>query len=73
MAKAMKATELRAKSPEELGQYLVTTEKALLEARFQNFSNMLNDTSRIGKLRADLARGRTVQAQQRASAKGEGR
>lgn len=60
MAKAMKASELRGKTDEELRELLKTTSSKILDARFQNFTNKLNDTARVRTLRRDLARIETV-------------
>lgn len=60
MAKTISMADLRGKSDEELGAFITTTTKALLEARFNNYTNQLVDTSTIGKLRRDLARAQTI-------------
>lgn len=54
------STDLRAKSDEDLAAFIKSAQKDLLDARFQNYTNQLGDTSRIGKLRRDLARALTV-------------
>lgn len=78
MAKGLTAADLRTKSDEELNELVKTTKNQLFEARFQNYTNRLNDTSKIGKLRRDLARLLTVinerrrAAQQAARVKNEG-
>ncbi len=59
MAKTLNTAELRAKSDEELASFITTTTKEIVEVRFQNYTNQLADTSRIGKLRRDLARALT--------------
>jgi large subunit ribosomal protein L29 len=56
MAKTLNTADLRSKSNEELASFIATTTKELVEVRFQNYTNQLADTSRIGKLRRDLAR-----------------
>ena len=68
MAKGTTGNELRAKSDEELTQFIATAQKNLLAARFQNHTSQLNDTSLIAKLRHDVARGKTIQAQRVRSA-----
>lgn len=68
MAKGPKAAELRAKTEAELKELVVSTKKELLEVRFQNYTNKLNDTSKIGRLRRELARVNTVLAEQRRAA-----
>ncbi len=59
MAKTLNTAELRAKSDEELASFITTTTKEIVEVRFQNHTNQLADTSRIGKLRRNLARALT--------------
>lgn len=68
MAKGTTTAELREKSSEDLAAFISETEKSLLNARFDNHANRLNDTSRIGKLRRELARALTVRSEK--SAKG---
>jgi ribosomal protein L29 len=53
----------------ELNAYIDETTKGLLDTRFRNHANLLDDTSRIAKLRHDLARALTVRTG-RAKAKG---
>lgn len=63
MAKQTTTVELRDKSPEALATFIRETEKALVDARFDNHANRLNDTSRISKLRRELARALTIRAE----------
>lgn len=63
MAKVTTGNELRAKSDDELAQFVATAQKNLLSARFQNHTSQLNDTSLIAKLRHDVARAKTIQAE----------
>lgn len=56
----MKATELRAKSAEELNQELLDLLKAQFSLRMQLATQQLNNTSQLGKVRRDIARVRTV-------------
>jgi ribosomal protein L29 len=69
MAKGTTAKDLVAKSDVELNSYIDETTKGLLDTRFRNHANLLDDTSRIAKLRHDLARALTVRTG-RAKAKG---
>ncbi len=70
MAKTISMADLRGKSDEDLGSYITATTKELLEARFNNYTNQLADTSKIGKLRRDLARAQTIRNERgRAAAK----
>jgi len=68
MAKAQKAADLRGKTEIELNELLKTTASSIFEARFQNFTNKLNDTAKIGKLRRELARIHTVLSEVRKGA-----
>ena len=56
----MKASELRAKSAEELKKELADLLKAQFGLRMQHATQQLSNTSQIGKLRRDIARVRTV-------------
>ncbi|MFO0605158.1 MAG: 50S ribosomal protein L29 [Polyangiales bacterium] len=70
MAKTISMADLRGKSDEDLGSYITATTKELLEARFNNYTNQLADTSKIGKIRRDLARAQTIRNERaRAAAK----
>jgi large subunit ribosomal protein L29 len=68
MAKGTTAAELRSKSDDELIELVKTTKSQLFEARFQNYTNRLNDTAKIGKLRRELARVNTVLNERRRAA-----
>jgi len=68
MAKAQKAADLRGKSDSELNELLKTTASSIFESRFQNFTNKLNDTAKIGKLRRELARINTVLSERKKTA-----
>ena len=59
----MIASELKAKTPDQLGDQLVALKKEAFNLRFQAATNQLTNTSRIGKGRKDVARIRTVLAQ----------
>ncbi|MFO0647787.1 MAG: 50S ribosomal protein L29 [Polyangiales bacterium] len=68
MAKTLNMADLRSKSDEELATFITSTTKDLVEVRFQNYTNQLADTSRIGKLRRDLARALSEKTQRAAKA-----
>lgn len=68
MAKGQQASELRSKTDAELAETLKNTHSTLLTVRFENYTNKLNDTARIGRLRREIAQIKTVQAE-RAKAK----
>ncbi|GAC1352487.1 MAG: hypothetical protein NVS3B20_15530 [Polyangiales bacterium] len=55
----MKARDLTEKSPTELDELHKSIENELFQARLQNFTNQLDDTSAVPKKRRDLARIKT--------------
>ncbi|MBR3524568.1 MAG: 50S ribosomal protein L29 [Lachnospiraceae bacterium] len=58
---------LREKSPAELTQALTDAKKELFNLRFQNATNQLDNTARIGEVKKNIARIQTVlSAKQRA-------
>ncbi|MBI4204901.1 MAG: 50S ribosomal protein L29 [Betaproteobacteria bacterium] len=59
----MKASELRAKSREELQQEFASLLKAQFSLRMQKATQQLTNTSQLKKVRRDIARVRTVLAQ----------
>ncbi|MBI1966326.1 MAG: 50S ribosomal protein L29 [Betaproteobacteria bacterium] len=66
----MEASELRAKSSDELRQELATLLKAQFSLRMQKATQQLTNTSQLGKVRRDIARVRTLLAEK---AKGQGK
>ena len=56
----MKASELRAKSVEELNAELLGLLKAQFNLRMQKATQQLSNLSQIGKVRRDIARVRTL-------------
>ena len=52
--------ELKNKSVEDLNKDLVTAKKGLLNLRFQNATNQLDNTARINEVRKNIARIQTV-------------
>jgi large subunit ribosomal protein L29 len=59
----MKASELKAKSPDELQLELNSLLKAQFSLRMQKATQQLTNTSQISKVRRDIARVRTVLAE----------
>ena len=55
--------DLNTKSAAELNDELVAAKKELLNLRFQNATNQLDNTSRIKEVRKNIARIQTVIAQ----------
>ena len=56
----MNADELRGKTTEELESELQTLKETLFNQRFRSILGQQEDTTRIGKLRKDIARVKTV-------------
>ncbi len=56
----MKADELRGKTTEELEGELQSLKETLFNQRFRSILGQQEDTTRIGKIRKDIARVRTV-------------
>jgi large subunit ribosomal protein L29 len=61
---AVDASELRGKSADELLQELAQLLRAQFGLRMQKATQQLNNTSQLRKVRRDIARVRTVMAQQ---------
>jgi large subunit ribosomal protein L29 len=61
---AVDASELRGKSTDELLQELAQLLRAQFGLRMQKATQQLNNTSQLRKVRRDIARVRTVMAQQ---------
>lgn len=59
----MKATDLRAKSQDELRQELETLKKEQLNLRFQAAAGQLENTARVREIRRDVARIKTILSQ----------
>ena len=60
--------DLRAKSGTELASDLTAAKKELFNLRFQNATNQLDNTSRIGEVRKNIARIQTVITEKSAQA-----
>lgn len=56
----MKADELRGKTTEELEGELETLKENLFNQKFRSILGQQEDTTRIGKIRKDIARVKTV-------------
>lgn len=57
--------ELIAKDVQALNEDLVSAKKELFNLRFQNATNQLDNTARIGEVRKNIARIQTVIAQKK--------
>ena len=58
--------ELIAKDVQALNEDLVSAKKELFNLRFQNATNQLDNTARIGEVRKNIARIQTVIARKKA-------
>ena len=56
----MKASDLRAKSADELKDQLVSLRKEAFNLRFQAASGQLENTARVRQVRRDIARVKTI-------------
>lgn len=63
----MKASELRAKTTEELGQELENLLKAQFGLRMQRATQQLTNHTQISKVRRDIARVRTLMTEKAVS------
>jgi large subunit ribosomal protein L29 len=59
----MKATDLRAKSVDELNAELIELRRAQFSLRMQLATQQLNKVDQLGKVRKDVARVKTVLAE----------
>ncbi|MBC7143216.1 MAG: 50S ribosomal protein L29 [Rhodobacteraceae bacterium] len=64
----MNATELKAKTPDQLRDELVALKKEAFNLRFQQATGQLENTARMRVVRRDVARIRTVLNQKAAEA-----
>ena len=65
---AMKAQELRDKTPEQLREQLVALKKEAFNLRFQQATGQIESTARMRSVRKDVARVLTVMNQKAAQA-----
>ena len=65
----MKTAELRERSLDDLTQLEDDLNKDLWKARFQNFTNQLDDTAKLRRIRRELARIKTVRTEKQKEAK----
>ena len=59
---------LKNKSVDELNKELVSAKKELFNLRFQNATNQLDNTARIGEVRKNIARIQTIITQNKRAA-----
>jgi large subunit ribosomal protein L29 len=65
---AMDASELRAKTPDQLRDQLVALKKEAFNLRFQQATGQLENTSRMRAVRRDAARVKTILNEKAAAA-----
>ena len=58
-----KIADLRAQTPDQLGDQLLSLKKEQFNLRFQAATNQLEKPSRVREVRRDIARIKTLQAQ----------
>ncbi len=56
----MKAADLRSKSNDELKEQLLALRKESFNLRFQKATGQLENTARVGQVRRDIARVKTI-------------
>ena len=65
----MKADDVRAMTPDQLSDELMKLKKEQFNLRFQRATGQLENTGRVGIVRRDIARIKTIAAQKRAAEK----
>ena len=65
----LKAEDIRAMSPDQMEDAVLNLKKERFNLRFQRATGQLENTSRLKQARRDIARIKTVAAQQRAKKK----
>jgi large subunit ribosomal protein L29 len=65
----MKTGDIRAMSPDQMDDAVLNLKKERFNLRFQRATGQLENTSRLREARRDIARIKTVAAQQRAKKK----
>ena len=64
----MKASDLRARSVDELSEEVDTLGRELFNLRFQRASGQLENTARVRQVRRDIARIKTILGERRRAA-----
>ena len=65
----MKIADIRAMSPDQMDDAVLNLKKERFNLRFQRATGQLENTSRMREARRDIARIKTIGAQQRAKKK----
>lgn len=64
---AMKASDLRDKTPDQLDDELVKLKKEQFNLRFQAATGQLENTSRVRQIRREIAKVKTIMAEKQAA------
>ena len=70
MAKATKPADIRAKTPDQLADTLMSLRKEQFNLRFQRAMGQMEGVSRVRQVRRDIARVKTILAEKQRSATG---
>ncbi|WP_024509038.1 50S ribosomal protein L29 [Bradyrhizobium sp. ARR65] len=65
----MKVADIRAMSPDQMEDAILNLKKERFNLRFQRATGQLENTSRLKEARRDIARIKTIAAEQRAKKK----
>jgi large subunit ribosomal protein L29 len=65
----MRASDVRAKSPDQLNDELAALKKEQFNLRFQKATGQLEKTARVKEVRRDIARIKTIAAEKSAGKK----
>ena len=65
----MKVDDIRAMTPDQMDDAILNLKKERFNLRFQRATGQLENTSRLREARRDIARIKTIAAQQRAKKK----
>ena len=65
----LKTADIRAMSPDQMDDAVLNLKKERFNLRFQRATGQLENTSRLREARRDIARVKTIAAQQRAKKK----
>ena len=65
----MKVEDIRAMTPDQMEDAILSLKKERFNLRFQRATGQLENTSRMKEARRDIARVKTIAAQQRAKKK----
>jgi large subunit ribosomal protein L29 len=66
--KGMKASDIRARTLDELSEEVDTLSKEIFNLRFQRASGQLENTARVRQVRRDIARIKTILGERRRAA-----